>query len=83
MTETQISALIQIKVDRSNEKLGVCVSAVAENITYMSDRPCKKTWHHKSSNERNPRIVEIQCLYHIRVQFHTYHEDESIQKERP
>ena len=33
VTETQISALIRIEVDRSNEKLGVCGSALAETIT--------------------------------------------------
>ena len=57
MTETQISALIWIKSDKSNEKLGVYGSAVAENISCMSDRPCKKTWHHKSSKEGNLRKV--------------------------
>ena len=43
VTETQISVLIRIKSDKSNEKLGVHGLAVAENISYMSDRPCKKT----------------------------------------
>ena len=43
VTETQISALIRIKSDKSNERLGVYGSAVAENILCMSDRPYKKT----------------------------------------
>ena len=53
VTKTQISALIWIKSDRSNKKLDVYGLTVAEDISYMSDRPCKKTWHHKSSNEGN------------------------------
>ena len=39
VTETQISALIRIKSDKSNERLGVYGSALAENISCMSDRP--------------------------------------------
>ena len=57
VTETQISALIRIKYVKSNEKLGVYGSAVAENISCMSDKPYKKTWHHKSSKEGNLRKV--------------------------
>ena len=59
VTETQISALIRIKSVKSNEKLGMYGLAVAKNISYMSDRPCKKTWHHKSSNEGNLRTVVV------------------------
>ena len=37
MTETQNSALIRIEDDRNLERLGVCASAVAENIACMSN----------------------------------------------
>ena len=73
MTETQNSALIRIKGDSNLEKLGVCASAVAENISYMSNRPCKKAWYHKSSSEGNFRRMAVPCHYNIRVSFHTYH----------
>ena len=38
VTETQNSALIRIRNDRKDDKVGVYVSAVAENTPFMSKR---------------------------------------------